>query len=74
MIFEVRNPQRIFLASTRRVRRRSSSRVEHINRRWSLITTQRYTSMHRLEAKKKEENKDLKNPIQARHFIKERYL
>jgi hypothetical protein len=30
--------------------------------------------MHRLEAKQKEENKDLENPIQARHFIKERYL
>jgi hypothetical protein len=30
--------------------------------------------MHRLEAKQKEENKDLRNPIQARHFIKERYL
>jgi hypothetical protein len=24
-----------------------------------------------LEAKQKEENKDLRNPIQARHFIKE---
>jgi hypothetical protein len=30
--------------------------------------------MHGLEAKQKEEKQHLRNPIQARHFIKEKYL
>jgi hypothetical protein len=41
-------------ALARTTRRQQNSGVESIGRGWSLIVTRRSTSMHRLEAKRKE--------------------
>jgi hypothetical protein len=56
------------------MRRRRNFGVESIGRGWSLITTRRSTSTHRLEAKRKGKEKHLRS--QAEHDIsqKKKYL